>query len=167
MIRKRVLIQLLPLLLLILALFNAARIVVPTAANPGAAVATGQAPVGATPTPTPRASSARAVARSFAAVQRAFNAGDVRLLCRSGAVVDRAVIRRQNAGSRGCESELETLMPKEPPPRLAVRPVRAAARPSRPPQWRRRAVPPFRSTSSGRASAGCSASAAAKTRCRR
>src|SRR3954470_20901526 len=121
MIRKRVLVPL--LLLLLIALFNAARIVAPTAADPPGPVATRQASVGATPTPTPLAGSARTVARSLAAVQRAFNAGDVRRLCRSGALVDRAVIRQQNAGSAGCESELETLMANEPPLRLAVRRV--------------------------------------------
>jgi hypothetical protein len=123
MIRKRVLIPL--LLLLLIALFNAARIVAPTAADPPGPVATRQASVGATPTPTPTplAGSARTVARSLSVVQRAFNAGDVRRLCRSGALVDRAVIRQQNAGSAGCESELETLMANEPPLRLAVRRV--------------------------------------------
>jgi hypothetical protein len=54
---------------------------------------------------------------------RTFNAGDVRLLCRSGALVDPAVIRQQDAGSGGCESQLETLMAFEPPLRPAVRHV--------------------------------------------
>jgi hypothetical protein len=124
--RKQLLIPLL-LLLFIVLLSAGVRSVAPTAGNPGAAGATRRAPVGATPTPTPPAGSARAVARSLAAVERAFNAGDVQRLCRPGALVDPAVIREQNAASGGCESELETLMANEPPLRLAVR--RFAPRP--------------------------------------
>lgn len=61
------------------------------------------------------------VEAAIAAVQQAFNAGDVRLLCRPGALVDPAVIR-QEAQSGGCESELETLV-AEGPMRLEVRSV--------------------------------------------
>jgi hypothetical protein len=119
MIRRR---GLIPILLLVLVLFGVvAQIVGGRTAAPGAPVATPQASVAATPTPS--AGPARAVVRSLAAVQQAFNAGDVRLLCRSGALVDPAVIRLQNAGSGGCESQLETLMASELPLRLAVRQV--------------------------------------------
>jgi hypothetical protein len=121
MIRRR---GLIPILLLVLVLFGVvAQIVGGRTAAPGAPVATPQASVAATPTPTPSAGPARAVVRSLAAVQQAFNAGDVRLLCRSGALVDPAVIRLQNAESGGCESQLETLMASELPLRLAVRQV--------------------------------------------
>jgi hypothetical protein len=74
-------------------------------------------------TPTPPAGRAREVVRSLAAVQRAFNAGDVRLLCRPGGLVDPAVIRQQNALPGGCESELEALMANQPRLRLTVRRV--------------------------------------------
>jgi hypothetical protein len=124
MTRNRALIPLL-LVLFIVLLSAGVRIVAPTAADPRPAVATRQTPVAATPTPTPppQTGSAGAVTRSLAAVQRAFNAGDVALLCRSGALVDPAVIRQQNAGSGDCESELETLIAHQPPLRLTVQRV--------------------------------------------
>jgi hypothetical protein len=118
MTRRRALI---PLLMLLLVLFGTGvQIVRGTAAVPSR-----QAPIAATPTPTPAppAGPARDVVRSLARIQRAFNAGNVRLLCRPGAVVDAAVIRRQNAQSGGCESELENLMAHEPPLRLTMRQV--------------------------------------------
>jgi hypothetical protein len=110
------------LLVVLLVLFGTAlQIVRGPAAAPRAAAPAGLAPIGATPTPSPPANSAREVREAVAAVQHAFNAGDVRLLCRSGALVDSAVIRRQNRQSGGCESELELLMAHEPPMRLTVR----------------------------------------------
>jgi hypothetical protein len=75
-------------------------------------------PAGATPSPddSPGAAAkavptaeAHAVLRSLAAVQRAYAAGNIRRLCRPGALVDPAVIRAQNAGRNECESELESL----------------------------------------------------------
>jgi hypothetical protein len=108
------------LFLLLLVLFGAAgQIIGGRSAVPSAAVATPTP----TPTPTPTAGPARTVTRSLAAVQQAFNAGDIGLLCRSGALVDPAVIRQQNAGSGGCASQLETLMAFQPPLQLAVRKV--------------------------------------------
>ena len=119
MIRRRGLISI--LLVLMVLSSTVARIVGGPAAAPSAAVATPHAAVAATPTPS--VAPAPAVVRSVAAVQQAFNAGDVRLLCRSGALVDPAVIRMQNATSGGCESQLETLMASEPRLRLVVREV--------------------------------------------
>jgi hypothetical protein len=108
-------------LLLLLVLFGTVmQIVGGAAAVPSA---TRQAPVGATPTPTPTTGRARAVVRSLVAVEAAFNAGDVALLCRPGRVVDPAVTRQQNAHSGGCESELETLIANARPMRLVVRHV--------------------------------------------
>jgi hypothetical protein len=116
MIRRRGVIPV--LLVLVLVVFG---VVAQTVRGPAAA--TRGAPLATTPTPTPvpTAGPAGAVARSLAAVQRAFNAGDVRLLCRSGALVDPAVIRQQNALPGGCESELEGLIANQAPIRLAVR----------------------------------------------
>jgi hypothetical protein len=112
------------LLLLVLVLFGLmARIVGGLTAAESRPVPTGQAPAAPASTPTPPAGPAREVARSLAAVQRAFNAGDVTQLCRPGALLDTAVIRRQNAQSGGCEAELEGLMTDERPLRLRVRQV--------------------------------------------
>lgn len=108
-----------PILLLLVVVFGA---VVQTVRGPAAAsprAPAGRDPASATPTPTPPGTGA--VQRSLAAVERAFNAGDVRLLCRSGALVDPAVIRQQNAQPGGCESELEALIANAPPLRVAVR----------------------------------------------
>ena len=49
----------------------------------------------------------------------------MRRLCRPGALVDPAVIRRQDIGSGDCESELEALVGSHAPLRLAVRKVTA------------------------------------------
>jgi hypothetical protein len=79
-----------------------------------------------TPTPTqaPEVGVAGAVTASLVAVQKAYNAGDLARLCRSGGLVDPAVIRMQNQrGDGGCEAELETLMATSPPLRLTVRGV--------------------------------------------
>jgi hypothetical protein len=111
------------LLLLALVLFGAVLQFVggPAAArrNPGAAA-----------TPAPHAAlpaGASGVVRTLGAVERAFNAGDVRLLCRPGVLLDPAVVSRESARSGGCESELEALIADERPMRLAVR--RVALRP--------------------------------------
>ena len=75
----------------------------------------------ATPSATPSAATraaARGVAQTLASVERAFNAGDVRLLCRPGRLLDPAVLRKRGAG---CESQLEALMADEPPLRLTLR----------------------------------------------
>jgi hypothetical protein len=82
-----------------------------------------------TPTPTPTATAPTPIAREATAaldrVQRAFDAGDARLLCRPGALVDPAVIRQQNAQSGGCEAEAETLIGDESQLKLEVRSVAA------------------------------------------
>ena len=65
---------------------------------------------------------AAGVVGALGRVQNAFNAGDVVLLCKSGALVDPAVVRSQNAQG-GCENELETLVANEAPMRLAVQRV--------------------------------------------
>jgi hypothetical protein len=85
----------------------------------------------ATPTPTPTAAPtgiARDATAALDRVQRAFDAGDVSLLCRPGAVVDPAVIREQDAQSGGCVAEAETLIGHEPQLQLQVRSVAAKGR---------------------------------------
>jgi len=82
--------------------------------------ATGQTNA-ATPSASPSAATrtaARGVAEALASVERAFNAGDARLLCRPGRLLDPAVLRKRGAG---CESQLEALMADEPPLRLTLR----------------------------------------------
>jgi hypothetical protein len=95
--------------------------VVQAVSGPGAAP--GATPA-ATPAPTavPRTETAAGepVRRALAAIQRAFNAGDVATLCRPSALVDPAVIRQQNSFPSGCEGELEELVANEPPLRLTV-----------------------------------------------
>jgi len=88
-------------------------------------------PAGATPDGSPRAASppaaqtaeARAVLRSLAAVERAYAGGNVRRLCRPGALVDPAVIRAQDAGRNQCETELESLIAHAPRLRPTVRDI--------------------------------------------
>jgi hypothetical protein len=76
----------------------------------------------ATPTPTATPTAAeQAVLRSLAAVERAYDAGNVRRLCRPGALLDPAVIRAQDAQAQGCESELESLKANVPRLRVTVR----------------------------------------------
>ena len=77
-------------------------------------------PVPATPTAAPDARADRAVAASLAAVQHAFNAGDVPRMCGPGGLVDPAVIRLQQGSGGGCEAEVETLMSDAPPLALTV-----------------------------------------------
>jgi hypothetical protein len=92
----------------------------PAPASPAPAPA--QAP-GAQSMPTAPTAEARAVLRSLVAVRRAYEAGNVRRLCRPGALVDPAVIRAQNAGRDGCESEIESLVAHAPRLRFTVRDV--------------------------------------------
>ncbi len=93
----------------------------------GPAVAQRKPGAVATPAPHPLPAGASGVVRTLGAVERAFNAGDVRLLCRPGTLLDPAVVRLQSARSGGCESELEALIADERPMRLTVR--RVALRP--------------------------------------
>jgi hypothetical protein len=79
----------------------------------------GRSAAGATPTPTTTAA-ARSVLSSLAGVERAYDAGNVRQLCRPGVLVDPAVIRAQNA-RQGCESELETMTANRPRLQVTVR----------------------------------------------
>jgi hypothetical protein len=79
-------------------------------------------PVAPVATPPPASGPAAAAVRTLAAVQAAFNAGDLARLCRRGGLVDPAVIRRQNANG-GCEAEVEALIADAPPLRLTVRSV--------------------------------------------
>jgi hypothetical protein len=78
-------------------------------------------PSAATPDPVPTNAQAAAVLKALATVQRAYDAGDARRLCRPGAIVEGAVIRRQRAQSGGCESEVESLMANVPRLQLTVR----------------------------------------------
>jgi len=78
-------------------------------------------PAAATPTPTPATGTAREVLRSLAAVENAYDAGNVRRLCRPGALVDPAVIHAQNDARDGCEGELEELMANVPRLQVTVR----------------------------------------------
>jgi hypothetical protein len=71
----------------------------------------------------PRAEPDRAtsvVITALGGIEHAFNAGDVRLLCRQGGPVDPAVLAAENAQPGGCEAELESLVGDEPPMRLVV-----------------------------------------------
>ena len=107
-------------LLLLVVLGTVVQIVAGTVATRGGSVSGPRPAVAATPPPT---RPARQVIRSLGAVQHAFAAGDVRRLCRPGALVDPAVIRRQNAHTGGCESELEQLIATKRQLRLSVRGV--------------------------------------------
>jgi hypothetical protein len=107
------------LLVLALVAFGAAVLLVPQPGPQPTADAASASPSATTPSPAD-AATARAVTATIARVERAFNAGDVRLLCRPGAVVDAAVVRHRGAG---CERQLETLIGDEPPLRLTVRGV--------------------------------------------
>jgi hypothetical protein len=89
----------------------------------GSAASSGSPPAAPTATPVPTSGQAGAVVKSVAAVQQAFNAGDVGQLCRRGRLVDPAVISGQNADTGGCEAELETLMGHAPQLKLTVRRV--------------------------------------------
>jgi hypothetical protein len=66
---------------------------------------------------------ARSVLRALGAVERAYEAGDVRRLCRPGALVDPAVVRAQDAKRPGCKAELESLMSRVSSLRPAVRDI--------------------------------------------
>jgi hypothetical protein len=83
----------------------------------------GSSSVAPTATPVPAGGQTGAVVKSVAAVQQAFNAGDIGLLCRGGQLVDPAVISGQNADGSSCAAELETLMGHAPPLKLTVRRV--------------------------------------------
>jgi hypothetical protein len=87
----------------------------------GPAAASTDSRPAATPTPTPaQTAAAQAVLRSLTAVERAYDAGNVRALCRPSALLDSAVVRAQG---RRCESGLESLMANVPRLRVAVRGV--------------------------------------------
>ena len=115
MIHRRGVLGVLLLLALIIAGF-----VFQVVRGPAAATPTGRAAT-PTPTPTPVTGAARAVISSLAGVERAYAAGDVRRLCRPGALVDPAVIHAQNAQLDGCQSELESLIANVPRLRLTIR----------------------------------------------
>ena len=108
-------------LLLVLVIFGAVGQIIraAVAAPPPRPTTTGGDPPSAVTRPT-RAE--RAVIGAVAAVQGAFNAGDVTTLCRPGALVDGAVVALQNSLPGGCEAELEGLMAADASPlRLTVR----------------------------------------------
>ena len=109
----------LPVVLLLILVV--AGFVVQAVRGPAAATRAAAPSIAARPTPAAATGFAQAVIKSLTAVQRAYDAGDVRRLCSPGALVDAAVIRRQNARSGGCESELESLMASEPRLRFALR----------------------------------------------
>ena len=96
----------------------------------GASIVTGTAPPRTpaeqpTVTPTPTSSAQTSdVAAAVARVQHAFNAGDTAALCRPGALVDAAVIRRQDRRPGGCEAELEVLLADSSSTQLTVGKVR-------------------------------------------
>jgi hypothetical protein len=84
----------------------------------GTATPAGQS---AAATPAPVTGAGREALRSLAAVERAYDAGNVRRLCRPGVLVDPAVIRAQNAAKDGCEGEVEGLMANVPRLHVTVR----------------------------------------------
>jgi hypothetical protein len=116
MMHRRGVIPVVVLLLLVVSGFIVQAVRGPASATGGAAPS-----IGARPSPAPATGIGSAVVGSLAAVQRAYDAGDVRRLCRPGALIDPAVIRRQNARPGGCESELESLMATERRLRFVVR----------------------------------------------
>jgi hypothetical protein len=103
------------IVLLALVLFG---FVVQAVRGPSAAT---QPSAAASPIPTPQTRQAEAVLKALAAVQRAYDAGNARRLCRPGAVVEGPVIRRQTAQSGGCVSEVESLMANVPQLQFTVR----------------------------------------------
>jgi hypothetical protein len=107
-------------LLLVLVIFGVvSQIIRAAVAAPPPPTTTGGDPPSALTRPT---RDERAVIGAVAAVQRAFNAGDVTLLCHPGALVDGAVVSLQNSLPGGCEAELEGLMAADTSPlRLTVR----------------------------------------------
>jgi hypothetical protein len=112
MIHRRGVLGVLLLLVLVVAGFAFSIVRGPAAATPTATP---------TPTPAPVTGAARDVIATLARVERAYDAGDVRRLCRPGTLVDPAVIRAQNAQLDGCESQLESLIANVPRLRLTVR----------------------------------------------
>jgi len=116
---RRTGIVLLALVLLGMVVGSVGRVLATPAGTPSATV--GPRPAG---TPAPPVD-ARQVVGSLAAVERAFDAGNVRRLCRPGALLDPAVVRGQDRGSGDCHSELEGLVASHAPLRLAVRQVAA------------------------------------------
>jgi hypothetical protein len=104
------------LLLLIVLGFVVRAVRGPAAASRGAS-----ASIVASPNPAPMTGASRAVLKTLTRVQRAYDAGNVRRLCRPGNLIDAAVISRENARSGGCEQELEGLMATVPRLRIEVR----------------------------------------------
>ena len=85
----------------------------------------GRAATGADRSPAPAAAPSpaatgrsAAVVEAIATVQRAFDAGAVKRLCRPGALVDPAVIRRRAAGSHIRIRSRDGCAPMSPPHRL-------------------------------------------------
>jgi hypothetical protein len=108
-------------LLLVLVVFGVVSQIIRAAvvAPPPPPTSTGGDPPSAVTRPT---RDERAVISAVAAVERAFNAGDVTTLCHPGALVDGAVVGLQNSLPGGCEAELEGLMAADASPlRLTVR----------------------------------------------
>jgi hypothetical protein len=85
----------------------------------GPASSTTDAPPATTPGPATGAE--RMVLHTLAAVERAYDAGDVRRLCRPGALLDADVVHAQHRQSAGCESELEDLMANVPRLHVTIR----------------------------------------------
>jgi hypothetical protein len=104
MIHRRGVLPVLLLLVLVVAGF-----VLQAVSGPNAATSRATATPSATPT-----AAERPVLRSLAAVEQAYAAGDVRRLCRPGALLDPAVI------GDGCERRLESLIANVPRLRVTV-----------------------------------------------
>jgi hypothetical protein len=100
MIHRRGVVPVLLLLVLVVVGFVLQAVSGPNAATSGARAT-------AAPSATPTAAE-RPVLRSLAAVEQAYAAGDVRRLCRPGALLDPAVI------GDGCERRLESLIANVP-----------------------------------------------------
>jgi hypothetical protein len=116
MIHRRGVIPVVLLLFLVVTGFVVQAVTGPAAAGGGAVPE-----VDTRPSPDLATGTARQVVAALAAVKRAYDAGDTARLCRPGALVDRAVIRRENAAPGGCESRLERLMANRPRLRFGVR----------------------------------------------
>ena len=108
---------------LVLLVLVVAGFVVQAARGPATTTTNEQPAAVATPTPVKATGTTRAVLRALADVERAYDAGNVRRLCRPGELVDPAVVRAENAQGDGCESALESLIANVPRLRVSVRGV--------------------------------------------
>jgi hypothetical protein len=93
------------------------------AASQSAAPAAAASTPAATPAAAPLPPGSTGVVRAIAGVERAFNAGNVRRLCRPGALLDPSVVREQSLRPGGCLGEASSLVDATAPWHLVVHSV--------------------------------------------